>query len=81
MEHEHEYQHKDQFGNHLWLDELMSVTDYAAYRKRAGLPGGSRTAVYKAIKTGRIETLKCGLISANMADRMWRERTQIRMGI
>ena len=70
---------KDELGNDLRFDDIMSVTDYAAYRRRAGLPGGSRTAVYKAIKTGRIKTLANGSISANMADRMWRESARMRM--
>lgn len=76
---EKEYRWKDELGNDLRFDDIMSVTDYADYRRRAGLPGGSRTAVYKAIKTGRIKTLANGRISANMADRMWRESARMRM--
>ncbi len=34
--------------------KLQTVAEYARHRKALGLPGGSKQAVYKALRTGRI---------------------------
>lgn len=48
---------------------------YAAHRKDKGLPGGTATAVEKALATGRIERGKDGKIHFAAADRQWKRRT------
>ena len=49
----------------------LNVTDYAKRRRRLGLPGSSRTAVYKAIKKGWIQQDRSGRIDADAADAAW----------
>ena len=53
---------------------LISIAEYAASRKARGLIGGSRQAVHKAIKTGRIAMVD-GKIDAAKADRAWSGNT------
>ena len=60
-------------------DEFMTIAEYARYRKLRGLPGGSRVAVYKAIKTGRIKIYEGSLVKVGEADRLWFERTMFCM--
>lgn len=60
-------------------DGFMTVAEYAAFRKQRGLSGGTRVAVYKAIKTGRIRAYEGGLVNAAEADRMWVALTMFRM--
>lgn len=57
----------------------MTVAEYAKYRKERGLSGGTRVAVYKAIKTERIQVYEGNLVNVGEADRMWAERTMLRM--
>ena len=58
---------------------LMTISDYAEYRKAKGLSGGTRQAVHKAIRDKRIVTEPCGKIDSNKADKMWIERTMLKM--
>ncbi|MCX8016438.1 MAG: hypothetical protein N2690_00850 [Rhodocyclaceae bacterium] len=51
--------------------ELMSMTEYAAYR------GVSHVAVHKAIKAGRISTID-GKIDPKVADAEWARNTRLR---
>lgn len=53
----------------------LSIRAYAASRKERGLPGGSHTAVRKAIATGRITALPDGTIDPEQADREWGAQT------
>lgn len=53
----------------------MSRRAYAAHRKARGLPGGSHTAVGKAIDTGRISILADGTIDPAQADAQWSAST------
>lgn len=61
------------------MEGFMTIAEYAAFRKERGLPGGTRVAVYKAIKTGRIRAYEGGLVNTAEADRMWAARTMLRM--
>jgi hypothetical protein len=56
---------------------LLSPAAYARHRKAAGLPGGSREAVSKAIEEGRISTIG-GKIHAALADDEWARNTRAR---
>lgn len=49
----------------------VSRRAYAAHRKERGLPGGTHTAVNKAIETGRIKVLADGSIDPAAADAQW----------
>lgn len=49
----------------------LSRRAYAAHRKARGLPGGSHTAVNKAIETGRIRLDADGTITPATADQQW----------
>lgn len=49
----------------------MSLRAYARHRKDRGLPGGSDTAVRKAIQAGRISKLPDGTIDPETADAEW----------
>lgn len=49
----------------------LSRRAYAAYRKERGLPGGSHTAVNKAIETGRITLGADGSLDPAVADAQW----------
>lgn len=53
----------------------LSRRAYAEHRKARGLPGGSDTAVRKAISTGRIELEPDGTIDPARADRQWAAQT------
>lgn len=53
----------------------VSIRAYAASRKERGLPGGSHTAVRKAIQAGRITTLPDGTLDPARADREWDTQT------
>lgn len=53
----------------------ISRRAYAAHRKERGLPGGSHTAVNKAIETGRISILPDGSIDPAWADTEWASAT------
>jgi hypothetical protein len=48
-----------------------TIYGYAKHRKELGLSGGTRGAVQKAIKTGRITKGADGRIDVNRADRDW----------
>jgi len=58
--------------------ELLTQAEYARHRKAAGLPGGSREAVRKAVDEGRI-TLISGKIHARLADEEWERNTRARV--
>ena len=60
------------------MENLMTVTEYARYRKERGLNGGTRQAVYKALRTRRIRKESCGRINAQKADQEWLVTTQFR---
>lgn len=49
----------------------LSIRDYAAHRRERGLPGGSKTAVERAIKLGRITRTAAGKIDPTRADAEW----------
>lgn len=53
----------------------VSVSFYAQWRKERGLPGGSRWAVQKAIRDGRITQEADGSIDPEQADRDWGKNT------
>ena len=55
----------------------LSRRAYAAHRKKRGLPGGTDTAVRKAISAGRITAavLSDGTIDQKKADKLWAETT------
>lgn len=53
----------------------LSIGEYADHRRALGLTGGAKSAVHKAIKSGRIRTLPDGSIDPKIADRDWEERT------
>ncbi|MCB0421352.1 MAG: hypothetical protein KDD61_10160 [Bdellovibrionales bacterium] len=61
------------------MAQLLSISEYAEHRKKRGLGGCSRVAIYKAIKAGRIVVTSDGLIDPEQADKMWATRTQMRM--
>ena len=54
---------------------IGSLRAYAKHRKDSGLPGGSLAAVQKALKTGRVEKNKKGLIDFEAADQAWTRNT------
>lgn len=58
--------------------DLLTQADYARHRKAAGLPGGSREAVRKAVDEGRISLIN-GKIHARLADEEWERNTRARM--
>ena len=53
----------------------LSVTAYAASRKKRGLPGGSRYGVQKALQAGRLRKEPDGTIDPERADRDWEGNT------
>lgn len=53
----------------------LSIPEYAASRKARRLPGGSRQAVHKALRAGRIEREADGSIDPERADRDWDRNT------
>lgn len=57
--------------------DLLTQAEYARHRKAAGLPGGSREAVSKAVEEGRIGTI-AGKIHAAIADEEWARNTRAR---
>lgn len=56
----------------------LSVREYVDHRRRAGLPGGNKSAVQKALKSGRISYIsgnpRMG-IDPEAADRAWNANT------
>ena len=54
---------------------LLGINAYAEHRKEKGLSGGSRGAVQKAIKAGRIKATADGKIDPAKADRDWETKT------
>jgi hypothetical protein len=63
-------------GGPTAVPERMTVAEYAAYRRRRGLPGGTPQAVYAAIRDGRI-ALADGWIDRVGADQAWRANTDM----
>ena len=62
------------------MTELLSIRAYARHRKARGLPGGSHTAVQKAIQCGRLDRSvehegSRYYIDADLADREWVDNT------
>ena len=53
----------------------ISIRAYAAHRSERGLPGGSHTAVRKAIQSGRITQEPDGSIDPGRADAQWAGQT------
>jgi hypothetical protein len=53
----------------------VSIRAYAAHRSERGLPGGSHTAVRKAIQSGRISKAPDGTIDPARADAEWAGQT------
>lgn len=53
----------------------LSRRAYAVHRKERGLPGGSHTAVNKALETGRIALEPDGTIDPAKADAQWERGT------
>jgi hypothetical protein len=53
----------------------LSLRAYAAHRSALGLPGGSHTAVRKAIQSGRITPESDGTIEPARADAQWAGQT------
>ena len=60
------------------MTNFMTVTEYAKYRCELGLSGGTRQAIYKALRSGRIKKEPCGKINAEKANRQWLATTQFR---
>lgn len=58
----------------------LTLTAYARHRKAKGLIGGTKSAVHKAIKTGRIPVDENGLIDPAAADKAWALNTTPRAG-
>ena len=58
---------------------LVNISDYARHRRVRGLPGGTRQAIYKAIKTGRIKAEPNGMLIPEKADREWTAITSMKM--
>ena len=58
----------------------MTIIEYAAHRKSAGLSGGTRQAVDKAIASGRISLIE-GRIDPAVADIQWERNTQRRVDL
>ena len=56
----------------------ISLRAYARHRKELGLPGGSLSAVQKAVESGRIECLPDGSIDPERADLAWESGTSPR---
>jgi len=61
------------------MEYEMNITEYAKHRHNRGLPGSTRTAIYKALKTGRISRNKNGKIFPEKADREWDTKTRLRV--
>lgn len=53
----------------------LSIRAYAAHRSALGLPGGSHTAVRKAIQSGRVTPEPDGTINPARADAQWAGQT------
>ncbi len=53
----------------------MSIRKYAAHRKSLGLSGGTKAAVEKALKSGRIGKNDHGKIDPDQADLDWERNT------
>lgn len=58
--------------------DLLTPTEYAAHRKAAGLPGGTKQAVAKAIDEGRIGLIN-GKLHPAIADAEWAKNTRTRV--
>ncbi len=55
----------------------LSVEQYAASRKRRGLPGGTENAVRKAVESGRVTVNKHNrIVNEQEADREWEANRQ-----
>jgi hypothetical protein len=52
----------------------FTLRQYAAHRRAAGLPGGSLSAVQKALRAGRIVANR-GRINPEAADHQWAQNT------
>jgi len=57
------------------MSDTLSQRGYAALRRKRGLPGGSLSAVQKAVKAGRITLTPDGRIDPVEADRAWLRNT------
>lgn len=55
---------------------FVSPAQYARHRKAHGLPGGTREAVHKAIKTGRIALTRTNRVNVRAADLAWQRNTR-----
>jgi hypothetical protein len=53
----------------------MTLSEYAAHRKRLGLTGSTRQAVHAAVKAKRVSLLGDGSIDPEVADAEWLRRT------
>lgn len=53
----------------------LSIRGYAEHRRRAGLPGGTKNAVEKALAAGRISRTSAGRIDPSVADAEWIAQT------
>ena len=58
------------------MAKRLTVTQYANYRKAAGLSGGTRAAVYKASDSGRISWKRGELVDVEATDREWSGDTE-----
>ena len=57
------------------METSLSIRAYAAHRKAMGLPGGSKYAVERAIKSKRISRNHRGKINPAVADIEWAANT------
>ncbi len=57
------------------MSARLSIRGYAAHRKAAGLIGGSKAAVEKALRLGRITRCPDGGIDPDQADAQWAGNT------
>lgn len=58
--------------------DLLTQAEYARHREAAGLPGGTREAVRKAVAEGRI-TLINNRLHPRLADEEWEQNTRARV--
>lgn len=56
----------------------LSLRAYARHRRDLGLPGGTLSAVQKAVRDGRISLGRGGQIDPAAADADWEEHTDVR---
>lgn len=61
------------------MARLMTVSDYARYRKANGLPGGTHQGVTKAISRGRISLTADGMVDVDEANAQWTANTRRRV--